>query len=206
MAKKLIVAEELTQNTEEKIKSAARKVFMSKGLAATRTRDIAEEAGINLALLNYYFRSKDNLFTIVMLESMQQFMKGVKGIVSNEELSLHGKVDALVEHYMSLLLTNPDLPMFILSELRQNSGKIASTVQINKAIVQSHFFKQIKQEGPAKVHPIHFFMNLIGLCVFPYLAEPMLKIIGDLDDKGYQKLLLERKKLVSIWMKQILEK
>lgn len=206
MAKKSVKTEELTQNTEAKIKEAARKVFMSKGLAATRTRDIAEEAGINLALLNYYFRSKDNLFSIVMLESMQQFMKGVIGILNKEELSLYEKVDHLVEHYMSLLLSNPDLPMFILSELRQNSNKIASTVQINKAIIQSHFFKQIKAEGPAKVNPIHFFMNLIGLCVFPYLAAPMLKIIGDMDDKAYEKLMLERKKLVSIWMKQILEK
>ena len=58
-------------STEEKIKIAARSVFHKKGYAATRTRDIAEEAGINLALLNYYFRSKEKLIDIIMTETMQ---------------------------------------------------------------------------------------------------------------------------------------
>ncbi len=66
-------------STEEKIKEAARVVFMKKGFAATRTRDIAEEAGINLALLNYYFRSKEKLFELVMFEKFQKFF----GIIAN---------------------------------------------------------------------------------------------------------------------------
>jgi AcrR family transcriptional regulator len=63
MAKKKEV-KALDTTTEAKIKNAARVVFHKKGFAATRTRDIAEEAGINLALLNYYFRSKEKLFEI----------------------------------------------------------------------------------------------------------------------------------------------
>ena len=59
---------EKNPSTEEKIKEAARRVFTKKGYAATRTRDIAEESGYNLALINYYFRSKEKLFDIVMLE------------------------------------------------------------------------------------------------------------------------------------------
>ncbi|MDN3670454.1 helix-turn-helix domain-containing protein [Echinicola jeungdonensis] len=55
-------------STEGKIKTAARKVFQQKGFAAARTRDIAEEPGINLALLNYYFRSKGKLFDLIMME------------------------------------------------------------------------------------------------------------------------------------------
>jgi len=54
------INKELDTSTEAKIKAAARVVFHKNGFAATRTRDIAEEAGINLALLNYYFRSKQN--------------------------------------------------------------------------------------------------------------------------------------------------
>ena len=62
-------------STEERIKAAARKVFHQKGFAGTRTRDIAEEAGINHAMLNYYFRSKEKLFEMVMMETMAQFFK-----------------------------------------------------------------------------------------------------------------------------------
>jgi len=58
-------------STEEKIKNAARVIFHSKGYAATRTRDIADEAGINLALLNYYFRSKEKLFETIRLQITQ---------------------------------------------------------------------------------------------------------------------------------------
>ena len=68
-------------STEEKIKAAARKVFTRKGFAATRTRDISEEAGINLALLNYYFRSKEKLFDLVMMENMQHFLIGMKEVI-----------------------------------------------------------------------------------------------------------------------------
>ena len=58
-------------STEEKILEAASKVFTEKGFAGTRTRDIAEHAGINLALLNYYFRSKEKLFEQVMKAKCQ---------------------------------------------------------------------------------------------------------------------------------------
>src|SRR5271154_299968 len=81
---------------EEKIKEAARNVFTRKGFAATRTRDIAEEAGINLALLNYYFRSKEKLFEIVMLENFGQFLNGVQTLLNQKESSLEEKIDAIV--------------------------------------------------------------------------------------------------------------
>ena len=75
MAKKKSV--EVDLSTEEKIKEAAKKVFLKKGYAATRTRDIAEEAGINLALLNYYFRSKEKLFDLIMLEKLEKFFGAI---------------------------------------------------------------------------------------------------------------------------------
>ena len=67
----------LDLSTEEKIKNAALKLFTRKGFAATRTRDISEEAGINLALLNYYYRSKEKLFELVMTEILQNFFRGI---------------------------------------------------------------------------------------------------------------------------------
>ena len=104
-------------STEEKIIEAARKVFLEKGYAATRTRDIAEEAGINLALLNYYFRSKEKLFQLVMVENLQQLFSVVLPIVNNDELTLEQKLETLAENYIDLLIDNSDLPIFILSEM-----------------------------------------------------------------------------------------
>ena len=71
-------------STEDKIKDSSRKLFTQQGFAATKTRDIAKEAGINLALLNYYFRSKEKLFEIVMLENLGHFFQGIAIIVNDE--------------------------------------------------------------------------------------------------------------------------
>ena len=73
-------------NTEARIKEAARIVFLNKGFAATRTRDIAEEAGINLALLNYYFRSKQKLFNLIMLDALKIFLSSIYDVINDTQL------------------------------------------------------------------------------------------------------------------------
>src|ERR1700677_3379868 len=96
-------------STEERIKEAARKLFTQKGFAATKTRDIAAEAGINLALLNYYFRSKEKLFEIIMLENMEQFIRGVALTLLDEKATVHEKIEMLISSYIDMLTKEPDL-------------------------------------------------------------------------------------------------
>src|SRR3979411_1323520 len=115
-------------STEEKIKEAARIVFMKKGYSATRTRDIAEEAGINLALLNYYFRSKEKLFNIVMVGNFRQFIRGISVNLLDETASIDEKIKRLVTAYIDFLSVNPDLPIFIINEIRSNSSSIAQQI------------------------------------------------------------------------------
>src|ERR1700742_848899 len=91
------------ESTEEKIKEAARKLFTQKGFAATRTRDIAEEAGINLALLNYYFRSKQKLFDLVMMENFRQFLQGMTVNFLDETLTMEQRVARIVSDYIDFL-------------------------------------------------------------------------------------------------------
>ena len=92
--------------TEEKIIAAARKLFTQKGFSATRTRDIAEEAGINLALLNYYFRSKQNLFQIIIEEKFDTLFGMIGPILSDKEVPLEEKISTLVASYTLMLLEN----------------------------------------------------------------------------------------------------
>src|SRR6187402_1350284 len=99
MAKKKIQAAD--HSTEEKIKVAARKVFLKKGFSAARTRDIAEEAGINLALLNYYFRSKKKLFDEVMQEKIRTLIETIIPILNNPTSSLEEKIKLLVTNYLA---------------------------------------------------------------------------------------------------------
>src|SRR5688572_23826496 len=123
------------RTTEERIKAAARKVFTKKGYSAARTRDIAEEAGINLALLNYYFRSKEKLFEQVMLEKFQKFFGVVVPILVDIDTTLEQKIELVANNYISMLLENPDLPIFVLSEIRNNPDRFVSNTQLKKILV-----------------------------------------------------------------------
>ena len=106
---------EIDQSTEERIKAAAYKLFTQKGYAGTRTRDIAEESGINLALLNYYFRSKEKLFDLIMADNMKQFMFGIFAITNDETTGYEEKFTRIVNAYIDMLTMHPDMPIFILS-------------------------------------------------------------------------------------------
>jgi len=186
-------------STEEKIKEAARKVFTQKGYAATRTRDIAEEAGLNLALLNYYFRSKEKLFEIIMMEKFQKLFGVLVPILNNESTSLEKKMEMMAENYIDLLSVTPDLPLFVLSEIRNNPGRFGEKMQASKLLRESHFVKQL-MEARKDIHPIHFLMSLLGMLLFPFIARPVFGSVGLLAEKEFQAMMTERKKLIPKWM------
>ncbi len=195
-------------STEEKIKNAARTVFHKNGYAATRTRDIAEEAGINLALLNYYFRSKEKLFDIIMMETMQVFLSSIKDILNDENTSFEKKVESIVSNYIDLLIEQPDIPLFVLSEIRNEPEVLVSKINGKKTLMKSHFIlqyqQQIKEGKIAAIHPLHFIMNLLGIIVFPFVGSPMLKSLGDINQKKFDDLMLHRKKLIPKWVNAML--
>jgi AcrR family transcriptional regulator len=199
----------LDLSTEEKIKKAAFKLFTKKGYVATRTRDISEEAGINLALLNYYFRSKERLFELLMVEILQNFFKGMAQIFNEGSTTFDEKVKIFVENYTELLKQQPDLPLFIFQELRMNPERLASKVGLDE-MFKSFFFQQLHREIEAKkivaVHPLHYVMNLIGMCVFPFIAAPVLRHLAGIDARAFASLLDERKVLVPQWMSMIMHR
>lgn len=197
---------ELEIDTEQKIKNAAKEIFQSKGFSGTKTRDIADLAGINVALLNYYFRSKKKLFEMIMIESFQEFFGGVLGILNNEETSIEEKLQLFVDYYIDLLISNPNIPHFIINNVRENPEGFIKQFMALSEIRNSFFFKQfeaipIKSLG---IEPLHFLLNLLGLVIFPFLAKPMVLEVSGTDDINYQSILRERKKLIPIWMKTIL--
>ena len=195
-------------STEEKIKQAARRLFTEKGFDAVRTRDIAEAAGINLALLNYYFRSKENLFDIVMVENFQQFVAQLIPVLSDEELSLDEIITKVAERYIEMLRVNPDLPFFILNQMRSETPKIKlAKEEMIKA--RAGFMKRVERamkEGKiARVNMAHFMMNFMGLVILPFVAKSIFMKVNDIGQKQFDTLMEERKKLVPIWLKAIMK-
>ena len=197
-------------STEERIKAAARKVFHQKGFAGTRTRDIAEEAGINHAMLNYYFRSKEKLFGIVMMETMAQFFKGVNLMLNDESTSLDEKIDLIVSNYVDLLLKEPELPTFILNEVRPNPQAFVEQNPIKEALTHSVLTRQyaeaVARGEITEPNLIQAILNVIGLVIFPFIAKPILTSIINIPEEQYKALMLQRKTLIPQWIKAMLWK
>lgn len=203
------MAPKTDESTELKIKEAARKVFHSKGFAGAKTRDIAEEAGINLALLNYYFRSKQKLFEIIMLESMQQFMHSMSGVFNDTDSSFEEKLELIAERYLKLFSQEPDLPIFMLTELRQGQGaEVIKHINLRSILLESYFVKQYAElQAQGKIRPmpfLQFVLNLMSFCVFPFMAAPIIKHIGGLKDAEFAAMVEERKRLIPIWVQSML--
>jgi len=196
------------QTTEEKIKEAAKDIFMKKGYSATKTRDIAEHAGINLALLNYYFRSKEKLFNQIMMESMSSFFQGMIMVFMDKESDLEQKFIKIVDGYIEQIKQQPDTPLFILSEMQRNPdeflSKMTKKLKIQDTILYQQLIAEIGKEKLESVNPIHFLVNLMSMTLFPFIAKSMLEHIGDINSQQFNALMEERKMLIPMWIKQML--
>ncbi len=191
-------------STEDKIKEAARRVFIKKGYSATRTRDIAEEAGINLALLNYYFRSKEKLFDLIMFEKVQKLFGVLGKVANNPDTSLTEKIESIASLYVDLLLVNPDLPIFVLSELRARPEHFEKLVQKTNILKDSVLLAQLQEKRP-DVNPLQFIPTILGIAVFPFIMRPILQPSVGMSDKQFTNMMVERKTLIPIWIKAMLK-
>lgn len=192
------------QTTEEKILEAASEVFTEKGFSGTRTRDIAEKAGINLALLNYYFRSKEKLFEQVMKIKVVLLFGKILPILINEKTSLEEKIDLASEKYFEILSKNPNLPLFVISEIQKKNSNITKIIPVNKIFENSVIIKQIIEKRP-EINPLHYLVNFLAMTIFPFVAKPVFNAFELTNEAEYHQFISERRKLVPIWMKQLLE-
>ncbi|MCB0595933.1 MAG: TetR/AcrR family transcriptional regulator [Lewinellaceae bacterium] len=184
-------------STEEKIMNAAREVFTQKGFAATRMQEIADVAGINKGLLHYYFRSKNKLFHAVFDEAFGQFALRINEVFA-ADMPLFEKIEAFVSRYMDILIANPALPSFVINELNQKGGAFVNDLMNRKSKPNPlPLIGQIQMEVQAgrirEVNPFHLVLNMISLCVFPFIARPLFQGIARVDDQAYLKIMDNRK-------------
>ena len=197
----------ITPTTEENIKESAKIVFLKKGFAGTKTRDIAEQSGENLALINYYFRSKKNLFQIVMQEIFSEFMESSIPVFNNPKTTIREKIEIFVDKQLDLYMQQPDIPLFVLNEINDNSGCLEQMGE-NKhdLLMQSVFHSQLETEyGHKNINPEHVIMNIVGMTLYPFLGRAMMNGMKGCEDLNFDAMMLERKKLIPIWTMSMLE-
>lgn len=185
-----------SESTEQRIFDAAHELFTQKGLDGAKMQDIADRAGINKALLHYYYRSKEKLYEAVTRVVLSKAMPSMRLILEGE-LPLFEKIDRFVETYVGVIRRNPFIPLFIISEINKHPERFFQQV-LPADLPKPHiFFQQVKEaaeKGEIRpVDPRHLVMNMISLCVFPFIARPMLQMLMGLSTQEGDALMDERK-------------
>ena len=196
-------------STEENILNVAREVFMRNGYSGTTMQQIADEAGINKSLLHYYYRSKEKLFGQIFAEVFSQFIPELGKIFMTDK-SLEEKIRAFVDSYIEGFIRNPLIPIFVMQELSSNPQHLADLIKksgIDPEMIIKMISESLKKEDLNIQDPRQFMVNMIGLCVFPFAAQPLIqRLIFNNDEKAYSKFLLERKHEVSEFLLNAIRK
>src|SRR3546814_9157987 len=118
----------------------------------------------------------EKLFHQVMIERMQELFGLLIPVMNDPSTALETKLRLITENYIATIGRNPDLPLFVLSEIRNNPGAFIKGFQIRK-VLESDLVNQLRERQPA-LHPLHFIMNLLGLIIFPFVASPAFHEAG----------------------------
>ena len=192
---------ESDKQTEEKIFEAATDVFVDKGMDGARMQNIADRAGINKALLHYYFRTKDHLFDAVFAKLAQKmFMKFSP--IFEEDLSLEEKIRFFFREHITFLQQNPKLPGFILNEINHNPQRIKKLMNnidfrnIWLTILEHHKDELNKYNITEETIP-QIMTTIASLSVFPFAARGIFELVFNNIGVDFDKYIEERKEFAA---------
>ena len=179
------------RQTEERIFEAATEIFEEKGLAAARMQDIADRAEINKALLHYYFRSKEKLFTAVF-DKLAEKMFAKFAAIFEEDMPFEEKIRYFFKEHISFLQKNPKLPLFILTEVSRNPELLQKFLsRVNIKNIKTKMSGDLNAGLPEEIIP-HLMVSIVSLTVFPIAAEPIIRGILQQEEIDYDSFIKER--------------
>ncbi len=185
-----------TENTETEILIAAKEIFQQKGMAGARMQEIADKAKINKALLHYYYRSKQLLFEAVFKSAFSLLAPQLNKVL-NDDSDLFEKIRKFTENYVSFVIKHPYLPNFVVQELNKNP-EFVQKLRSEKNFPSIEKFKlqvsdAINQGIIKPIEAEQLFINIISLNIFPFIGEPLLMALVNVDKESYNILLENRK-------------
>ena len=175
---------EVESDTEKRILAAARKEFVAKGLDGARMQAVATEAGVNKALLHYYYRSKEKLYQRVLQDTIGTIWSRLAAEFRAQDpgAGLEPLVKTVVTTYIHTLAGNPDFPLFMFREMasggaafREGIPELMKKFQHVPATMARVLAEETKAGKIKPGHTIHFFMNLLGMTVMTFLLKPMVQ-------------------------------
>ena len=190
--------------TEQRILDAAHAVFVRRGTAGARMQEIAEEAGVNQALLHYYFRNKDRLAHAAFARAAGELLPAVLKILGSE-FELDAKVRRVVELEIDHLARAPYLPGYIISEITHHPERARQLITgviggapdaVTPGVVATlgaQIRARVKKGTMRPIAPEQFIVNLMSLCIFPFAARPMLSAMLGMDSRAFDRFIARRR-------------
>lgn len=194
-----------TDSTEQRIFDAAHELFVLKGLDGAKMQEIADKAGINKALLHYYYRSKEKLYEMVAKAVIGRAVPVIQNLLESDD-PLEEKISRFIDFYIDMVSRNPFIPLFVINELNKHPDRFFETI-LPKELPRPHaFFRQVEAEvakgNLRPIKPQHLLVNVVSLCIFPFVAKPMIRIVLGLDQQEIKAFLAERKEAVKAFVFQ----
>jgi TetR/AcrR family transcriptional regulator len=190
----------MTENdrqTEDKIFEAATEVFEEKGMDGTRMQDIANKAGINKALLHYYFRTKDLLFEAVFQKLAGKIFAKFAPVF-DENLTLEEKIRFFYREHLEFMKNNPRLPSFVLMEINRNPSrikKLIKNIDINRfwEILEKQHKDELRKYNITKEALPQIMTSIAAISVFPFVARGILEGIFENYGVDFSAYIEDRK-------------
>ena len=186
--------------TEEKIFNAARIVFQKKGFSGARMQEIADEAGINKAMLHYCFKNKELLFQAVFMNAFGQLAPQINEIFNSNE-SVFEKIKKFTNSYITFVIQNPYLPAFVIQEMNNNPEFVMSFMRDENKPNPSQFVLQIEKEiqsGIIKsIQPKQLLLDIFSMTAFPFVAQTLVKGMLQISDSEFNLMMEERKTTIA---------
>lgn len=182
--------------TEQRIFEAARQAFIEKGLEGAKMQEIADRAGINKALLHYYFRTKEKLFEAVTKQVIGRVFPVLRNMLESD-LPLEEKLDNLIDLYVDTVSRNTFVPLFVITEMNKRPDNFLANIVPGPLPKPQKLMQQLElatAEGRIRpIEPAHLISNVLAMCVFPFLAKPMLCAVMGMDHQQWLHYVNGRK-------------
>lgn len=185
------------------ILNTAKRLFFKEGKFGATTQQIADAAGVNRTLINYYFRSRDNLFDIVFKAAQEEEDRNQEKIVMSN-LPVREKIEQFLDSFFKMVKEYPYMEIYIVTQMNQDCCVIDKSEHIQKMLKK--FYGELEEEmergGIQKMDPIQFILNFISMISFPVAMRPLIQQGLSLSDLEYDKIISQRKEVI---LKTILE-
>ncbi|MDH2206083.1 MULTISPECIES: TetR/AcrR family transcriptional regulator [Empedobacter] len=189
----------MKDQTEELIKETAKKMFFTEGKFHATTQEIADEAKVNRTLINYYFRSRNNLINIIFDEAKMVSHEKSRAIFDRDK-DIKDLIGEFIEDSIATSIKYPYLETYIVTEMNKNNTMCSKLMKDDLDVVVNVFYERLEEEMEKgtikKMEPLQFLLNMISLVNYPFTIRPLLQLDLKLSDEDFKRILSDRKEII----------